>query len=102
MGSKYSEEFKRDAVKLVLERGGRRKLVASELGINHWTLKDWQNQYAKETREEMVQKGQIKLTSEEELRLLKKELADVQEERDILKKAIAVFSKKPKINTSLF
>jgi hypothetical protein len=33
--------------------------------------------------------------------MLKKELADVMEERDILKKAIAVFSRKPKINTFL-
>ena len=101
MGSKYSDEFKRDAVKLVLERGGRRKLVANELGINHWTLRDWQNEYAKETREEMIQKGQIKLSPEELIKLLKKELADVQEERDILKKAIAVFSKKSKTNMNL-
>jgi transposase len=43
--------------------------------------------------------GGLKISPEEEVRLLKKELADVMEERDILKKAIAVFSRKPKTNT---
>ena len=41
------------------------------------------------------------MSPEEENRILKKELADVTEERDILKKAIAVFSKRPKLNMFL-
>jgi transposase len=45
--------------------------------------------------------GGLRISPEEEMRLLKKELADVMEERDILKKAIAVFSRKPKTNTFL-
>jgi transposase len=98
--SRHSEDYKKEAVRLVIQNNRKIKQVAADLGVNHWTLKDWLRQYGKEIHSEMLAGG-LKISPEEELRLLKRELADVKEERDILKKAIAVFSRKPKINTFL-
>lgn len=98
--SKHSEDFKRESVRLVILNKRKIKQVAAELGVNHWTLKDWVERYGKEIHSELVAGG-LRISPEEEVRMLKKELADVMEERDILKKAIAVFSRKPKTNTFL-
>ena len=98
--SKHSEDFKKESVRLVILNKRKIKQVAEELGVNHWTLKDWDERYGKEIHSELVAGG-LRISPEEEVRMLKKELADVTEERDILKKAIAVFSRKPKINTFL-
>jgi transposase len=100
MTEHHSEEFKKEAVRLVIQSGRKIKQVAAELGVNPWTVKGWVKKYDKETRAELISQG-LKMSPEEENRLLRKELADITEERDILKKAIAVFSKKPKINTLL-
>lgn len=100
MGTYHSKEFRKEAVRLVIQSGRKIKQIAEELGINTWTLKDWVKKFDKEERAELIAQG-FKMSPEEENRILKKELADVIEERDILKKAIAVFSKKPRINTSL-
>ena len=100
MAKHYDEEFKLEAVRLVIERGRRVKQVAGELGLNAWTVRGWVRRYGKETYSSLATQG-VKLSAEEENRLLRKELADVAEERDILKKAIAVFSKKSRINTLL-
>jgi transposase len=98
--SKHSEDFKKESVRLVILNKRKIKQVAEELGVNHWTLKDWVERYGKEIHSELVAGG-LRISPEEEVRMLKKELADVMEERDIFKKAIAVFSRKPKINTFL-
>lgn len=100
MKKHHSQEFKKEAVRLVVQSGRKIRQIAEELGVNIWTLKDWVKKYDKETRAELISQG-FKMSPEEENRILKKELVDITEERDILKKAIAVFSKKPKINTSL-
>jgi len=98
MGKRASKEFKRETVRLIIGEGRNVRKLAEDLGINYWTVKGWIKQYGKEEQADLVAKG-LKMTPEEENRLLKKELADIAEERDILKKAIAVFSKKPKLNT---
>ena len=100
MGKYHSKEFRKEAVRLVIQSGRKIKQIADELGINNWTLKSWVKKFDKEERAALIAQG-FKMSPEEENRLLKKELADIMEERDILKKAIAVFSKKPRINTSL-
>lgn len=95
----YSEEYKQEAVRLVASRGGKIRATAEELGINRWTLKDWVEKYRPVINAERISLNQ--LSPAEEIKLLRKELQNVQEERDILKKAIAVFSKKPKKNIDL-
>ena len=46
--SKHSEDFKKEAVRLVIRNNRKIKQVAEELGVNHWTLKDWFRRYGKE------------------------------------------------------
>ena len=100
MNKHHSKEFRKEAVRLVIQSGRTVKQIAEELGVNIWTIKGWVKKYCKDERSELISRG-LKMSPEEENRILKKELSDVAEERDILKKAIAVFSKKPKLNMSL-
>ena len=70
--------------------------VARDLGIAHSNLRRWRAQYSKNGELAFPGKGKQRLTpQEEEIRRLKKELYEVQQERDILKKALAIFTKKP-------
>ena len=58
-------------------------------------LNKWEKQYLNDTEEAFPGKGRLK-PQNEEMRRLTRKLADVEEERDILKKALAIFSKEPK------
>jgi len=92
----YSEEFKKDAVGHSLTSEKTVEEVARDLGIAHSNLRRWRAQYSKNGELAFPGKGKQRLTpQEEEIRRLKKELYEVQQERDILKKALAIFTKKP-------
>jgi transposase len=95
MGEKnrhFSREFKRDAVQLVTEKGMPVGKVARELDIHPNLLHLWRRKFLAGGDKAFVGKGRV--TAEEaEMRGLRKELEKVKEERDILKKALAVFSK---------
>jgi len=84
---RYSEEFKREAVRLALGGGVSHSRVARDLGVNVNSLAGW-IKTAKATRG-----GEVRETLEQESRRLRRELARVTEERDILKKAVGIFSK---------
>ena len=92
MNRKCDKEFKINAVKLFQE--GNKKLVevAQSLGIPDATLWTWVKEYKDNGNEGFRGSGHIKPCNEEVVKL-KKELADVTMERDILKKAVAIFSR---------
>lgn len=91
----YDKEFKREAVRLVVEGKRRATEVARDLGIGANMLHRWIRQL--EDGREGAFPGKGKLTAEEEaVRRLEKELEETREERDILKKALAVFSRRGK------
>lgn len=90
----YDPEFKRNAVKLVTEGGRRVTEVARNLGINANMLWRWKLEFSQEPEQAFPGKGHLQ-DKEEEIRQLRKELADTREERDILKKVVAIFSKHP-------
>ena len=92
---KFDREFKVETVRLITERGMSLAQVARDLDIHENVLRKWKNQYLEDVQNAFPGKGRLK-PEEEELRRLKRELADVKEERDILKKAVAIFSKVPK------
>ena len=92
---KYDRAFKIEAVKLVTERGTSVAEAARNLGIHENLLHKWKNKYLEDATDAFPGKGRLK-PQDEELRRLRKKLADVEEERDILKKALAIFSKEPK------
>ena len=94
---KFDSEFKRNAVLLAEEPGRTVAEVARNLGINENLLYRWKNEKRKLGRIAFPGYGKMALTTEQEhVRQLEKQLADVTLERDILKKAVAIFSKTPK------
>jgi transposase len=85
----YPAEFKESAVKLATESNRPMAQTAKELGITRTTLYTWVDKYSK-------LKGSMMRTDEhlyDELKRLKKDLARVTQERDLLKKAAAYFAK---------
>jgi len=87
----YDKEFKMNTVNLYKSSGRSMKTIAQELGLATSTLSKWVQQYKLHGGESFPGKGQLR-SSEEELKTLRKELMHVRQERDILKKALAIFS----------
>ena len=89
----YTEEFKRDIVNLYLNSNKSYKELSSEVGVNSSTLCQWKTDLEKKGDLSFPGRGLQKLTpAQEELKTLKKELSNARLERDILKKALAIFS----------
>ena len=86
--------FKNDAVRLVVEENRSVTEVARDLGIHENTLYRWVKEQ-KDTGEDAFPGHGRLLPQDAEIKRLKKELDLVKEERDILKKAMAVFSRRP-------
>ena len=88
----FTKEFKLEAVQLVRRSGKSQVQVARELGIADSTLHHWCKQFADQGQQAFVGSGH-QTEQEEELRRLKRELEVTRQERDILKKALAIFSR---------
>lgn len=88
----YTQDFKVDAVKLVTERGMSRSRVARDLGIGTQTLRNWLHALAGEQPQTAPKNG----TEAQQLADLRRENALLREERDILKKAVGIFSRVPR------
>ena len=88
----YSEEFRRDAVKQVIENGYGKIETAERLGVHHDSLRNWIKRYQSP---ETINKLNITDNANLEIKRLQKELKRVTEERDILKKAAAYFANNP-------
>ena len=89
---KYDKEFKIQAVKLLLESGKTTNEIADNLGINSVNLTRWKREYREDAENAFPGKGKLK-PDDEKLRRLMKENADLKQEREILKKALAIFSR---------
>ena len=91
MNSKYSSQFKQDAVKLAVESDQSISQTAKDSGVNGNTLYTWIKKYRQV--KPSVNKGSGENHPYEELKRLRRENAQLKEERDILKKAAAYFAK---------
>jgi len=92
---KYTRAFKREAARLAEESEQPLDELARELGIHPNTLYKWRRQFLADGEDAFP--GQGKLTpADEEIRRLRRELARLKEERDILKKATQFFAKESK------
>ncbi len=91
----FDRSFKVEAVRLITEEKRKVAEVARELDIDANLLHRWKRDLSEEGDGAFPGKGH-QAAEQEELRQLRRELADVKEERDILKKAISVFSRRPK------
>ena len=89
---KHSGEFKREAVRLTREPGRTVGEVAANLGVDRSLLQRWRSEMDAHGAEAFPGNGRPKASDEEVLQL-RKELARAQQERDILKKALAYFAK---------
>jgi transposase len=96
---KFDSSFKREAVRLADKSGKPDSHVERDLGIYQGAIRHWREELQKDSVNAFPGTGhQTEL--EEELRRVKKERDNALMERDILKKAIAIFSKTQKTNTS--
>jgi transposase len=89
---RHTEEFKREAVRLLETRGERTVAdVASGLGVAENLLHLWRRKYGSSIEQQRRERGGE--SPEEELKRLRREIAQVKQERDVLKKSIAFFVK---------
>ena len=87
----FDRAFKVEAVRLVTEEGRPVAAVARDLGIGENLLHRWKQQLTNQPESAFVGTGNLG-AEQAELRRLQRENTDLREERDILKKAISVFS----------
>jgi len=85
----FSDDFKRDAVRQITERGYPVSEVSQRLGVSTHSLHAWKRKFSQTP-------GSGAEGQAAEIRRLKKELTRVTEERDILKKATAYFARDAK------
>ena len=93
---RYPKEFKLEAVRMLNEGKKRGSEIAMELGIKRTSLYRWKEQLDAKGDKAFRGSGKPKKEELSDLTRLKQELRNVKEERDILKKAVAYFTKDPK------
>lgn len=88
----YTEEFKREVLEMAASKEVSIAQLERDLGITSGLIYKWRDRYRVD-----VDSGELKPSAEREaeaeIRRLKRELSVVKQERDILKKAIQVFSR---------
>jgi len=85
---RFDRDFKMSAVKMVTEGGHKAAEVARSLGIHPNQLYNWKRKFSDHGDKAFPGKGNLS-----ELAALRRKLRDVEMERDILKKAVGIFSK---------
>ena len=92
MGRVFSEEHKKDAVKILVDNGISAAKVSKDLGIGKSTLEKWLRSYRSSNESQMVS-----INEREELRKLKAESHKLRLERELLKKAAVFLPTTPRI-----
>ena len=84
----YTEEFKREAVELIKSTGKSQAQIARELGVSDHNIPRWWLEYGR-----AEQTDDSETVSKQAYKAMEAELRRVKEERDILKKALNIFSR---------
>jgi len=92
---RYDRVFKEGAVRLVIENGQTLAGTARDVGITENMLQRWRKAYLEDHEHALPGKGRMK-PEDAELHQLRRRIAELEQEREILKKALAIFSKQPK------
>lgn len=87
----YSAEFKREAIRLQETSGKTVAAVERELGLSHGLLRQWKKRFCVNEETDALELSEVEQLRAE-LRRMKRELEIVQQERDILKKTVGIFS----------
>jgi transposase len=94
----YTNEFKQEALALLQSSGKKAGQIEQDLGITPGLLRKWQAKYQAVVKSGMAESGELGLTDLEtarrEIRRLQREVLELQEEREILKKAVSIFSRR--------
>jgi transposase len=98
---RYDAEFKLEAARLVVEQNRTCSSVEKALGLPNGLVKDWVRAYKADRSTAFPGNGKRKRAHESEIEELKKELEVTRKERDILKKALAIFSTEPLRSTAI-
>jgi transposase len=90
----YTEDFRREAVRRSEDPNTSAAEVAKELSIHPGQIYNWRRQYKRLSEKQFnsINGVDYSMKESEEIRKLKREVADLKEERDFLKKAAAYFS----------
>jgi len=95
MGKRYiDKEFKIEAVRLASEAGNTQAGIERDLGISQGIISRWKRELFKDGEQAFPGKGSLK-HEDDAMRHLKRENERLRRERDILKKAVAIFSEDP-------
>jgi transposase len=94
MGKRYDKEFKIEAVRLASEPGNTQARIERDLGIGQGVISRWKRELQQDKEQAFPGKGNLK-PQDEKLRRLERENDRLRRERDILKKAVAIFSVDP-------
>ncbi len=89
---RYTQEFKRSVVDHLLSNGKPLRQVAQEFGVNYWTLAEWRRQYGATAKAPDAPLPATPEAMKQEIEQLRKELARVRLQRDILKKTMGILS----------
>jgi transposase len=89
---KFTREFKLEAVRLIKERGVSYARASEDLEVHPTQLREWVKRFADDPQQAFPGHGQQK-PEQQEIARLKREVAKLKAERDILKKAAAYFAK---------
>ena len=82
----FDEAFKRDAVGLLLKGEKSLPVIAEELGVSHWNLRDWKRRFGPAAPVRSHEALEL------ELRALRRENEHLRIQRDILKKTLGILS----------
>jgi transposase len=88
----YTREYKLEAIRLWQTTDKSARQVEDDLGIARGLLYRWKGQLKDKGEDAFTGKGRM-TPAEEEIRRLKRELEIIRQERDILKKAVGIFSR---------
>jgi transposase len=92
----YTEEFKREALELLKSSGKSAGQIERDLGITAGMLLKWRDRYrvvAHENQEPKLEPSDLE-AAKREIQRLQRELKEIAEEREILKKVVNIFSRK--------
>lgn len=96
---RYDREFKLEAIRLFQKAGVTDRAVERDLGLYQGALRHWKQELGARGEDAFPGIGHLPHL-EEENRRLRRELANARMERDILKKAVAIFTVPPKTGTN--